>query len=134
MMHDDPTTVNPPTTTSPATQYTALLRDAIVARVHAMSSEELLRLSEDLNAIRDETALADWEREHLADAPSGARVIRYGPERIRLTTDPPEMPPYGPKLTPERWRAIVERNERDLREGRGVPARQFLETLRSRRS
>ena len=120
-----------PATKSVAPVSVAALRDGIVARVHAMTEEELRRLATTLATVGDETELEDWERAYLAEAPAGAQVIRYGEQRIRLTTDPPERPPYGPVQTEGEFLNEIEASSTEVREGRGIPAEQALAELRS---
>ncbi len=111
----------------------AALRDAIVARVHAMTPGELRQLATDLATVRDEAELEDWERAYLADAPAGAQVIRYGEQLIRLTTDPPEVPPYGPPLTSEYLRKVLAEADRQRERGEVTPARELLRSWKAER-
>ena len=108
----------------------AALRAELVARVRNMPAGQLRQLAEELATIRDERDLEDWERDHLASAPAGARVIRYPGQRIRLSTDPPELPPYGPQPTVEEFEARLAGADAEVEEGRGVGAEELLTELR----
>ena len=89
-----------------------------------------------LRALADQMAppaeLRDWQRAHLNAAPEGAFVIRFPDDKMKLSTDPAEMPPYGPPITVEEFRAEMKDAEESLDRGEGVPAREVLAGIDAR--
>lgn len=105
------------------------LRDRLKIRIEHMTLPQLRELAAQ---IAPPLELHDWEREHLADAPGGAYVIRFPSEKIKLSTDPPEMPPYGKRLTEEEWAAELERAREEIRGGQTHTIEEVLTAARAR--
>lgn len=114
-------------TAAPPTSDVAQLRDRLKTRIEHMTVAQLRALADQIAPALE---LHGWEQEHLVDAPEGAYVIRFPEGKMKLSTDPPEMPPYGKRLTEEEWAGELEGAERDIDEGRGVNGRELLRELK----
>ena len=105
-------------TPAPATSPTdlAVLRDRLVAHAHQLSEVELRYLVQELGL-----------------APEGApTVTKYAGDRYKLSTDPPEMPPYEAYISPEEFEAQIQRGIQAMDRGEGAPAREVLANMDAR--
>lgn len=109
----------------------AQLRERLKIRIEHMTLPQLRELAA---RIAPPIELEDWEREHLRRAPEGAEVIRYPGGKIRLTTDPADMPPYGPPETAEEFAAALREARAAIDRGEFVTWEQMQAQMLNRRS
>ena len=94
----------------------AVLRDRLVAHAHRLSEIELRYLVQELGLA----------------AEGEPTVTKYEGGRYKLSTDPAEMPPYGPPLTAAEYEEEIRRGEEAIERGEGIPARELLARLDAR--
>lgn len=94
----------------------AVLRDRLARHVHGLSEIELRDLVDRLGLARE----------------GEPAVIRYPGGRMKLSTDPEEMPPYGPPVSDEEWHAQIEAGLAAVDRGEVVPAEEVMAELRAK--
>ena len=111
---DTPTATAASTRLNSATEL-AVLRDRLVTHAHRLSEIELRYLVQELGLA----------------AESEPKVTRYEGGRYKLSTDPAEMPPYGPPLTAAEYAEEIREGITAMDRGEGIPAREVLARLRA---